>query len=117
VGCGVTDANTKSYGKPFADEGGSVWVIKLAADRMGVCFKMVSKLSHHTIFTQLMKQRSQVPTGGFIGNTIDLNQLGTLKCSPLYREFWRSAKPLPPSSLLLLNQLQYWYSHHQSAKQ
>ena len=26
AGCGVVDANAESYGKPFADSGGGVWV-------------------------------------------------------------------------------------------
>ena len=41
-GCGVMDANTKSYGKPFADSGGGVWVTQFESSGIKIWFVPVS---------------------------------------------------------------------------
>ena len=41
-GCGVTDANTNSYGKAFADAGGGVWVTQFDTSGIRIWFVPVS---------------------------------------------------------------------------
>ena len=41
-GCAVTDANPKSYGKPFADSGGGVWVTQFEPSGIKIWFVPVS---------------------------------------------------------------------------
>ena len=41
-GCGVTDANTNSYGQPFADAGGGVWVTQFDSTGIKIWFVQVS---------------------------------------------------------------------------
>ena len=41
-GCSVTDSNTNSYGKPFADSGGGVWVTQLETSGISIWFVPVS---------------------------------------------------------------------------
>lgn len=42
AGCTVIDANTNSYGQPFADAGGGVWVTEFAATGINIWFFSVS---------------------------------------------------------------------------
>ena len=42
AGCGVVDANAKSYGKPFADSGGGVWVTQFDTSGIRIWFVPVS---------------------------------------------------------------------------
>ena len=42
AGCAVIDANTKSYGKSFADSGGGVWVTQFGSSGIKIWFVPVS---------------------------------------------------------------------------
>ena len=41
-GCGVMDNNIRSYGKPFADAGGGVWVTQFESTGIKIWFIQVS---------------------------------------------------------------------------
>jgi len=42
AGCAVTEANTKSYGKSFADTGGGVWITQFDTSGIRIWFVPVS---------------------------------------------------------------------------
>ena len=55
VGCGVVDANAESYGKPFADSGGGVWVTQFDPSGIRMWFVPVSDHSSEAILTRLTR--------------------------------------------------------------
>lgn len=59
AGCGVMDSNTKSYGKPFADSGGGVWVTQFDTSGIRIWFVPVSDNTCGAIFTRLTSSRDQ----------------------------------------------------------
>ena len=41
-GCGIREVNAKSYGEPFADSGGGVWVTRFDTSGTSIWFVPVS---------------------------------------------------------------------------
>ncbi len=59
AGCSVLEANTKSYGKPFADSGGGVWVTQFDTSGIRIWFVPVSESTCGAICTRLTRIRDQ----------------------------------------------------------